>query len=284
MRSPPMTRSARAKLAAETVTILDAGKYLLEDGSTVDLAASIRECVFETVLYEPRGMSELLQAVTLLPPGAEETRITVWNETSLQGAHALRAEGAGKIGVLNFASAKNPGGGFLGGSQAQEESLACRSALYSSLTTEPDYYDHHRSAGDPLYSHRAIYSPGCPVFRDDEGTLLREPLMVDFITCPAPNAGAVKRNAPASVPLIPETLRQRAACVLALACHHGCEALVLGAWGCGVFRNDPKMVAGLFKELLQAPPFSGRFKAVRFSVLDGTAEGKVIAAFQAALS
>jgi len=277
-----MIRNQRAALARETVAILEAGTYQLDDGTTVDLAASIRECVFDTVLYDPEHLERLLQEIRELPPGGHPTAISVHNETTLQGAHALKAEGHGRIGVLNFASAKNPGGGFLGGSQAQEESLARSSALYVSLMTEPDYYEYHRSSPDLLYSHRAIYSPGCPIFRDDAGTLLREPLLVDFITCPAPNAGAVKSSQPAHTALIPGTLRQRAAYVLALAVHKNCEALVLGAWGCGVFANDPEMVAAAFSGLLKESLFRNRFKAVRFSVLDPA--GKIFPPFEKALA
>lgn len=251
------------------MAILEAGHYELEDGTTVNLADRIRECVFETVLYDPEYLERLLVEARALPAGKLKTTVSVLNESTLQGASALNERGLGKIGVLNFASAKNPGGGFLNGSQAQEESLARSSGLYASLMTEPDYYEFHRSSGDLLYSHRAIHSPGCPIFRDDAGGLLREPLVADFITCAAPNAGEVARNTPEKLPLLPETLRQRASYVLALAMHHGCEALVLGAWGCGVFRNDPAVVAGIFAELLKERAFKGRFKEVRFSVLDG---------------
>jgi uncharacterized protein (TIGR02452 family) len=274
-----MSRESRAALARETVAILEAGGYQFGDGTTVDLAERLRECVFETVLYEPEALEGLMEEARALGPGEMATAISVHNETTLQGAQALGQEGHGKIGVLNFASAKNPGGGFLNGSQAQEESLARSSALHASLMTAPGYYDYHRSRNDPLYSHRAILSPGCPIFRDDDGTPLREPLLlVDFITCPAPNAGAVKQNKPESTDLIPGTLRQRAAYVLALALHKRCDALVLGAWGCGVFQNDPRMVAEAFAGLLNGKTFAGRFKSVRFSVLD--ARGGTFEAFQ----
>lgn len=274
----PMSRDSRAALARETVAILEAGGYQFDDGTLVDLAGRIRDCVFETVLYDPEALERLQEEARALEPGTLQTEISVHNETTLQGARALAEAGHGKIGVLNFASAKNPGGGFLNGSEAQEESLARSSALYASLQTEPDYYEYHRSNNDPLYTHRAIFSPGCPVFRDDGGSALREPLMlVDFITCPAPNAGAVTQNKPESIDHVPEVLRQRAALVLALALHKKCDSLVLGAWGCGVFKNDPVMVAQTFADLLRGEIFGGRFRSVRFSVLDST--GKIFEAF-----
>ena len=174
-----------------------------------------------------------------------------------------------RVGVLNFASARNPGGGFLAGAQAQEESLARSSGLYHSLLKCQSYYHYHRVHRSGLYSDRMIYSPHCPVFRNDDGALLEQPYFVVFITAPAPNAGAVQHNQPSLVAQIEGVLRERAAKLLGLAACHRREVLVLGAWGCGVFRNDPAMVAGIFSELI-APNgrYWGRFRKVVFAVLD----------------
>ena len=166
---------------------------------------------------------------------------------------------------------KNPGGGFLKGAQAQEESLARSSALYKSLLLCPEYYEFHRRNGSLLYSDRMIYSPDCPVFKQDDGTLLEEPYLVDFITSPAPNAGAILRNRPKDLDLIPEVFYARTTKLLSLAAYHNCDTLILGAWGCGVFRNQPSLVATMFADLLLANgPFWGRFKKVIFSVLDSS--------------
>jgi|GEM_PF-4983582 len=88
-----------------------------------------------------------------------------------------------------------------------------------------------------------VWSPRCPVFRKDDGDLLDEPHLATFITSPAPNAGAAGDTRPDELPQIRDVLRQRAEYVLALAASHGYKRLVLGAWGCGVFRNDPQLVA-----------------------------------------
>ena len=184
-------------------------------------------------------------------PGAPTT-FSVTPETSLQGAARLTASKTyQRIAVLNFASARKPGGGFLGGAQAQEESLARSSGLYLSLLRCPEFYDFHRSLDTCLYSDRMIYSPRCPVVRDDAGLWLPTPYLVDFITSAAPNAGAIMRNEPHNRARIGPTLRERVGKVLALAAHYQVDALVLGAWGCGVFQNDPQLVAAAFYEWLR---------------------------------
>jgi uncharacterized protein (TIGR02452 family) len=125
-----------------------------------------------------------------------------------------------------------------------------------------------------------IYSPRCPVFRNDAGELLSNPYRVDFFTCPAPNAGAIRTNQPESLDDILPTFRERINLLLALALKLEVFNLVLGAWGCGVFQNDPVQIAKAFYDLL-APGklFFGRFATIRFSVLDRAIEPRIFNAF-----
>ena len=214
-------------------------------------------------------------------PAEGGARIEVANETTLQGITRLIDAGPGPVGVLNFASARNPGGGFQSGSQAQEESLARSSGLHASLMSAWQYYERNR--GDPslLYSDAIIYSPCCPVFRDDSGALLAKPHFVTFLSCAAPNAGAVRENQPTDAPLIEPALRRRGEGVLALAATHGLRSLVLGAWGCGVFRNDPALVAQVFRDLLLGESHWARhFARVIFSVYDASPARDVLRAFE----
>merc|ERR1712113_859612 len=98
-------------------------------------------------------------------------------------------------GVLNFASARNPGGGFTTGAEAQEESLARSSGLYPCLTKHfQAFFAPHRQAASGLYTHGLIHSPQVPVVRDEHGTLLEKPYLIDFVTAAAPNCGVLKKK------------------------------------------------------------------------------------------
>lgn len=273
-----LSREERAAVAAETLRIIESGAYTV-DGVRVEIREATQRCVRGTRLYEPGAFD------AAVPGGAMryDTTVTVVDETSLQGARRLCA-GSSAVGVLNFASARNPGGGFLGGSQAQEESLARSSALYASQTSPAAarFYEHHRREPSLLYSDHVLVSPACPVFRDDAGRLLPAPYEVTFITAAAPNRNAVAQNQPELLPEIPAVLERRSAAVLAVAIAVGLSDLVLGAWGCGVFGNDPALVAQiLFAHLRPGGRFHGCFARVDFSIHD-TARGRpVFAAFQA---
>ncbi|MBE9119047.1 TIGR02452 family protein [Lusitaniella coriacea LEGE 07157] len=271
----------RKAIAQDTLKILKAGFYESPSGVQVNLNSELASCLSETKCYNPDSLDRIKQEIFSTDLKFSQTEFEVRNETSLSGAERMaKSQEFQKIGVLNFASAKNPGGGFLNGAQAQEESLARSSALYSSLLKCPEHYEFHRSHKSLLYSDRVIYSPTCPVFKTDNGTLLESAYFVDFITSPAPNAGQVRRNYPQEVEKIPEVLRERGAKVLSLAAYNNCDALVLGAWGCGVFRNDSAMVAQMFADyLLPGGQFWRRFKKVLFSVLDSSKEQNTFTEF-----
>jgi uncharacterized protein (TIGR02452 family) len=207
-----------------------------------------------------------------------DTRVEVTGESSLEAARRLADA---PVAVLNFASARNPGGGYLNGAQAQEEALCRASALYTCLLEAREFYEHHRAHRDPFYTDRVIHSPAVPVFRDDRGRLLDEPYTAGFLTSAAPNAGVVLRTAPERAPELPRALAVRAERVLETAAAHGYRRLVLGAWGCGVFRNDPAQVAGAFRALLgPGGRFERTFERVVFGVLDRTPGNVVRGAFE----
>lgn len=271
----------RKAIAQDTLKILEDGYYQSPEGKRVNIARELVSCIAQTKCYDLPEIEQIQKAVLAETPKFSNTVFAVKNETTLMGAEFMaQTQQFERIGVLNFASAKNPGGGFLRGAQAQEESLARSSGLYKSLLKCPEYYNFNRSNGSLLYSDYMIYSPGCPVFKKDDGTLLSTAYVVDFITSPAPNAGEIEKKQPEDKDKINEVLYIRGAKLLSLAAYHQCDALVLGAWGCGVFRNDPAIVAQMFADLLLGNgQFSVRFKSVLFSVLDTRGERNIFTEF-----
>ncbi|MDT0614681.1 TIGR02452 family protein [Streptomyces lancefieldiae] len=262
--------SARLRgIAQQTEQIVTAGSYRTADGREVPIGAAVERAREGTRMYGPGPVE--------VPPSTPvRTVFEVTGESSLEAAHRL----GGEVAVLNFASARNPGGGYLNGAQAQEEALCRASALYTCLLRARDFYDHHRAHRDPFYTDRVIHSPAVPVFRDDRGRLLDRPFTAGFLTAAAPNAGVVRRSAPERAGELRAALAVRAERVLETAAAQRYRRLVLGAWGCGVFRNDPADVAGAFRTLLgPGGRFASAFEQVTFGILDRTPGGTVREAF-----
>lgn len=271
---------ARA-VAQSTLAAFEQGYYTNASGARVELVEPLAACLAATRGYDPDELALLRDEALARRPYTVDATIALTNETTLAGVARQLASGAyQRVGVLNFASARNPGGGFLNGARAQEESLARSSALTLSQRVYPTYYEFHRTLETTLYSDHMICSPACPVIRNDVGDWLDAPLLVDFITSAAPNAGAVMRNEPENRARIVPTLAERASKVLALAAYQGCDALVLGAWGCGVFQNDPATVARVFAEQISpGARFANHFRHILFAVHDSSREQTVYAAF-----
>src|SRR4029079_11477489 len=109
-----------------------------------------------------------------------------------------------------------------------------------------------------------------------EGNLLDEPYLCGFVTAPAVNAGVIKDRDRGP---IRTEMRDRVEKVLAIMAGHGHDAAVLGAWGCGVFKNDPEVIAELFAKELRGK-FAGAFAKVAFAVLDSSEEKYFIGPFE----
>lgn len=254
-----------AGVAKETVAIVERGTYTCPSGQVVSIATEVAAALAGTVLHRPGDFESMA-----IPTGqGGPPRIEVWADSTAGAARKLaEAPGARGVAALCFASAKNPGGGFLGGAKAQEEDLARCSALYHCLRTQREYYDVHRADDSMLYTDHMIYAPAVPFFRDERLDLLARPFCASLLTSPAPNAGEHLRRDPGGHAAIAAALDRRAERVLRVFAHHGQRVLVLGAWGCGVFRNDPAAVAGAFRRWLHAPAYRGVFDRVVFAIRD----------------
>jgi uncharacterized protein (TIGR02452 family) len=278
-------RLQRAQTASETLAILEAGGYRSPTGRQVSIREQLAAAGAGSVVYTPEQHREvfwqcepILRECNSRPPNG----FAVINATTLHAARRLlRDDLDARVLALNFASARNPGGGFLSGSEAQEESLARASGLYACITPLRAMYEANRRFLSCLYTDHMIYSPAVPVFRDDDDVLLDESYSVSFVTAPAVNAGIVRAKEPQNAVRIEPAMLGRIEKVLGLAVVHGHDVLVLGAWGCGVFANDPGQVAGWFaRHLTGDGRFRSAFRKVAFAVLDRTHDHSVIGPFQ----
>ena len=210
-----------------------------------------------------------------------EGQIVVSKHKTFEAAMQLHAEHPEwKIAVLNFASATNPGGGVRTGSSAQEESLCRCSTLYPALTQNwlwQQYYQKNRDMHDNLHTDACIYTPGVVICKTDaaypERMDEKDWTYVDVISCAAPNLRKKLGNLHNSEYGAAKTLNRdelyklhvkRAKHILRVAASNEVDALVLGAFGCGAFANDPNTVARAYADTLSE--YRKYFQLVEFAV------------------
>jgi len=261
-------RGLAAQYGHEAVAIGECGHYRSPSGQTVNIKPLLSSAVKGMVSYPPSA------SVCGANAGQYDTIIEVVNETTLSAGKRLVEFGCHPV-LLNFASATNPGGGFLNGARAQEEYPARSSCLYECIRSNA-MYAFHRENYDPLYTDYAIYSPGVPIIRDDNGTLLEVPYTIAMITCAAVNASQlpVKRRHE-----IGPAMLKRICKVLSVGLAHKHDGIVLGAWGCGAFANDGHEIALLFHNAL-SDSFKGAYRRVIFAIVDWSPDRRFIGPFE----
>lgn len=265
------------EIANSTLAAINEGEYTTSSGNKIDIHSDVQYSIDHSVLYTP-DMTELKKSNGWTRKIFTNPVFEVTNESVLDCAQRLYNSlefpnseyCADHVCILNFASAKNPGGGFLRGANAQEESIARSSSLYSSLIQHIEFYEENKKSqrnNIGLYLDYAIYSPDVVVIRNDKGEWLDDPFTISVVTSPAPNRTAIltDEDTTTSDDMIRDVFNRRIYQVLSIMGHYGYRTIVLGAWGCGIFGNDPWMVAKLFKENLQKLPF---FAKVAFPIYD----------------
>ena len=261
-----IVRDVAAALGQSAVQAALEGFYLTKDGQRVVWRDAVQAACAAKISIAPNSALTRSERSSF-----SETRVQVANETTLGAAVRLVNRGLQPL-ALNFANGIRPGGGFLVGARAQEEVLCRSSALYQTLLGDR-MYEEHRKRQLPDSTDWAIYSPDVPVFRRDDGTEIQRPWLLSFITCAAPYAPAIGQ------PRAGDLLQQRIHRVLAIARAHGYAALILGAWGCGAFANDPRRTALGFRQALEHE-YRGVFSEVIFAITDWSVERKSLGPFR----
>ena len=195
------------------------------------------------------------------------TKIIVEENTTF--AAAAKYKSFGKTAVLNFANPVNPGGGVVNGAMAQEECLCRSSNLYPCLTDAnvfEDYYGYHRRRNDYLSTDRLIYTSNVTVFKTDDALpqmMDREKwFAVDVITCAAPYTANLRIGEEE----LKRVFRNRVKNIFEAAIDNDVEVLILGAFGCGAFKNPPDIVARAFYEVIQEYEYHTIFKMIVFAI------------------
>lgn len=190
--------------------------------------------------------------------------------------NALKSDPCSKVAVHNFASATRPGGGVTTGSSAQEECICRVSGLYRCLTTQEamdKFYEPHKASLGPLHNDDIIYTPNVPVIKTDDYDFLVDPVYIDIITCAAPNLRDTNNercNTENSVitNISDDELYNihvsRAKQILNVAVKNKVDVIILGAFGCGSFRNNPYIVAKAYNDVV--PLYLKMFKRIEFAV------------------
>lgn len=219
------------------------------DEMATNYAAEITDCINRTKLYDFTNVA-----------ATKGGRIPVCEVLGLDSVSGIFAAKTGqllmrhiaeqnitKCCVLNFASYKNPGGMFIEGSTAQEESLCHESYLYNVLSSDrlkPGYEYNKTRLNHALYENHAFYTPDVRFFHNGETT------RCDVITCAAPNYSAAHRYQHVTPEQNSRVLKDRIKFVLDVMASESVDCAILGAYGCGVFGQDPTEVAQIFKEEL----------------------------------
>lgn len=260
-------KELRAKEFRNTVEIVNQGYYVTENGNRIDFPDD-SDMMRSTVFYD----HEMSQANK--PENDGQTVVEEQNIDCLYAGVQLKEQGYNPA-VLNMASRRNPGGGVATGAGAQEETLFRRTNLFRSLYQFAPYaeqYGIRRSRHQyPLdRNYGGVYTPDAIYFRESElkgCALLEEPVSLSFITVAGmnrPDLTADGMIADHHVGPIKNKIRT----IFRMGLVHGHDSLVLGALGCGAFRNPPRHVARLFHEVMDEPEFRNRYRLVVFAILD----------------
>lgn len=267
-----LSKEELVKAAKTAVAITKAGCYR-KDGRTIVLPR-IGDHIPEEVEIV-RG-AKWLDSYTKSP----RTTYALTNLGSFSAARLLLSHPE-CAAVHNFANARTPGGGLWGGSRAQEESLCRQSTLYASLSANAakPFYTENDHCTATFYPQGMLFSPNVAVFRDGALHELQTPFVTTVLTAAAPNVRGRAKDADAGQ--VDADFANRFDLLLRAARERDIHALVLGAWGCGAFGNDPQVVADIFHHKLVSEGMGEYFETIIFAV-KAPADAPNVTAFQQA--
>lgn len=252
----------RVRILRETMKAAEDGCYFVDE-KEVKLPVSFEQ-IKEVKLYTPPQVSQLSEQDI---PGNKPIQIMLRNQDTLEAAfelHQHRKENEKPVLILNFANPHRPGGGIRSKPGTQEEHLCVKTTVLCSLETDEawPFYQTNLDCGTQAQTDTILISPNTMVIRNPDLSLREDPFPIAVMTVSAPIASRMEQE---ELPNLENILRSRIRGMLRTAAAEGYTRLVLGAWGCGNFGNDPELVARLFHENL-----TGNFEEVTMAVFDNS--------------
>ncbi|MDO5294475.1 MAG: TIGR02452 family protein [bacterium] len=264
-----MSRIDNIAIAQENKGILKSGAYQL---GTKHIPLKLTKKEFtEVEVFSPERIEKIVEIYKVMKARDKEpVSVSVRNCDSFTAAKSLYDSDKRNALVMNFANAIKPGGGYLSGSNAQEECLCRQSTLYASISSKKaeEMYSFNDKKRLPFDSDYMLLSKFVEVFRDLEGYFLEDSFTTSVMTIPAPNLFG--RAEDASEEEIDKIMKHRIRNYFTVAIEFGYRHLVLGAWGCGAFGHNAKHVATYFREVLFEEGYADFFSSIVFAVLDTT--------------
>lgn len=260
-------KELRIKEFRNTIDIVNKGRYVTEDGTYYSFPDD-SDMMCKTVFYEREiCLPEAVQ-------GCEQTIVEVQNIDCLYAGAQLKERGYNPA-VLNMASRRNPGGGVVTGAGAQEETLFRRTNLFRSLYQFAPFAgmygiktSHYQYPLDRNFG--GVYTPEAIYFRESEQkgyALLDNPVSLSFITVAGMNRPDLTAEGMIADHHV-EPIKNKIRTIFRIGLAHGHDSLVLGALGCGAFRNPPRHVARLFHEVMDELEFKNKYRCIVFAILD----------------
>ena len=259
----------------DTLNILDRGSYQY-GGRRIPLKLS-RDQMKEVEVWLPQDIERIgqMKGFGRAPVSGgcqysceDADSFSLARKISEQFSAELNVKGAKPVLVLNLANAEHPGGGVKTGARAQEEDLCRKSSLFLSLDCRKakTYYDYNRSLHTCMGSDAIMIHPQVEIIKDEKGNLLPETAIVAVMTCAAPILRyGLKGLTQEQYEML---VYNRISGMLKVAAYLGYRYLVLGAFGCGAFRNDARVVSDLFRKALDEFDFDGMKEADAFRRID----------------
>ncbi|MBP3657025.1 MAG: TIGR02452 family protein [Clostridia bacterium] len=263
----------------DTMQIIERGGYEV-NGRYVPLKLS-REQMMHAIAHIPEDVERIFMensAVGMQHAGrchyacVNEDSFSLARRRAEEYARLLAAQEKKEVLVLNLANPVNPGGGVRKGSTAQEEDLCRKSSLLLSLEGGEalPYYAYNRGLKTFMGTNGIVITPQVEIIKDSDGNLLDESAVVTVMTCAAPmiNYGLEGMTQEQYEDMLYKRIERMLAC----AAHYGYRVLVLGAFGCGAFMNDAKLVSDMFAQAFRSFNYGGltadeAFASVDFGVL-----------------